>query len=366
MRHKALKRILEIGCFVLLGLAATGCHKKPAAPAAAGMQGLPVQTVSVTLAPVAQASEYVATIKSRRSATLQPQVDGRLTQIRGRSGDHVKAGQVLMEIDPQHQLATVESQRATERQKKALYDYNVSEIERQRKLFEAGITSRDVYEQAQQSFGNAKADYESAVALRKTQEEQLAYYTIRAPFDGVVGDIPVHVGDYVAPATVLTKVDENKDLEAYIYVPTERAVQVRMGLDVELMDNTGKVLDNTKIDFLSPQVDSTLQGILVKAAVHASPELLRNAQMIKARVIWSTTPMAVIPVLAVTRQGGQSFVFVARQQNGHFVAHQTPVTLGDTVGNAYSISSGLNAGDRVIVSSTQFLVNDMPVLPMGA
>ena len=366
MRHKALKRILEIGCFVLLGLAATGCHKKPAAPAAAGMQGLPVQTVTVTLAPVAQSSEYVATIKSRRSATLQPQVDGRLTQIRGRSGDHVKAGQVLMEIDPQHQLATVESQRATERQKKALYDYNVSEIERQRKLFEAGITSRDVYEQAQQSFGNAKADYESAVALRKTQEEQLAYYTIRAPFDGVVGDIPVHVGDYVAPATMLTTVDENKDLEAYIYVPTERAVQVRMGLDVELMDNTGKVLDNTKIDFLSPQVDSTLQGILVKAAVHASPELLRNAQMIKARVIWSTTPMAVIPVLAVTRQGGQSFVFVARQQNGHFVAHQTPVTLGDTVGNAYSISSGLNAGDRVIVSSTQFLVNDMPVLPMGA
>ena len=57
---------------------------------------------------------------------------------------------------------------------------------------------------------------------------------------------------------------------------------------------------------------------------------------------------------------------MARQQNGHFVAHQTPVTLGDTVGNAYSISSGLNAGDRVIVSSTQFLVNDMPVLPMGA
>ena len=366
MRHKALKRILEIGCFVLLGLAATGCHKKPAAPAAAGMQGLPVQTVSVTLAPVAQASEYVATIKSRRSATLQPQVDGRLTQIRGRSGDHVKAGQVLMEIDPQHQLATVESQRATERQKKALYDYNVSEIERQRKLFEAGVTSRDVFEQAQQVFENTKADYESAMELRKTQEEQLAYYTIRAPFDGVVGDIPVHVGDYVAPATMLTTVDENKDLEAYIYVPTERAVQVRMGLDVELMDNTGKVLDNTKIDFLSPQVDSTLQGILVKAAVHASPELLRNAQMIKARVIWSTTPMAVIPVLAVTRQGGQSFVFVARQQNGHFVAHQTPVTLGDTVGNAYSISSGLNAGDRVIVSSTQFLVNDMPVLPMGA
>jgi RND family efflux transporter MFP subunit len=361
-----LKRNFGIACLVFLGLAATACQKKPAAPAAAGMQAMPVQTVAVTLAPVPQSSEYVATIKSRRSATLQPQVDGRLTQIRVKSGDHVKEGQPMMNIDPKHQLATVESQRATERQKKALYDYNASENERQRKLFEAGITSRDVYEQAQQAFGNSKADYESAVEARKTQEEQLAYYTIRAPFDGVVGDIPVHVGDYVAPATMLTTVDENKDLEAYIYVPTERNAQVRQGLEVDLMDNAGKLLEKTRIDFLSPQVDSTLQGILVKAPVHAAPEILRNAQMVKARVIWSTSPMAVIPVLAVTRQGGQSFVFVARQANGHYVAQQTAVTLGDTVGNTYSVSSGLNAGDRVIVSSTQFLVNGMPVLPMGA
>jgi RND family efflux transporter MFP subunit len=345
-------------------LAVTGCEKKPAAVAGAGMQAMPVQTVTVALQPVPQSSEYVATIKSRRSATMQPQVDGRLTEIQVRSGDHVKAGQTLMKIDPQHQVATVESARATERQKKAFYDYNTSEIERQRKLFEAGVTSRDVYEQAQQAFGNTKADYESAVELRKTQEEQLAYYTIRAPFDGVVGDIPVHVGDYVAPATVLTTVDENKDLEAYIYIPTERAGQVRLGLDVELMDDSGKLLDKTKIDFLSPQVESTLQGILVKAPVQASPELLRNAQMIKARVIWSTTPMAVIPVLAVTRQGGQSFVYVAEGQGGHFTARQTSVTLGDTVGNSYSVTSGLKAGDRVVISSTQFLVNGMPVMPL--
>jgi len=230
VRKSALKRILELGCFVFVGLAAIGCQKKPAVPAGAGMQAMPVQTVAVALAPVPQSSEYVATIKSRRSATLQPQVDGRLTQIQVRSGDHVKAGQALMKIDPQHQMATVASQRATERQKKALYDYNVREVERQHKLFDAGVTSRDAYEQAQQSFDNSKADYESAEELRKTQEEQLAYYTIRAPFDGVVGDIPVHVGDYVASATMLTTVDENKDLEAYIYVPTERASQVRQGL----------------------------------------------------------------------------------------------------------------------------------------
>jgi RND family efflux transporter MFP subunit len=293
-------------------------------------------------------------------------VDGRLTEIRVRSGDHVKAGQPMMSIDPLHQQASVDSTLATERQKKALYDYNTVEIERQRKLFEARITSRDVFEQAQQAFDNTKADYESAVALRKTQEEQLAYYSIRAPFDGVVGDIPVHVGDYVSSTTMLTTVDEGKDLEAYIYIPTERSSQVRLGLDVDLLDTSGKLLEKSKIDFLSPQVDSMLQGILVKAPVHATPDILRNAQMVKAQVIWSTTPMAVVPVLAVTRQGGQSFVFVAHQQDGHWSAQQTSVTLGDTVGNSYAISSGLKPGDKVIVSSTQFLVNGMPVMLLGA
>lgn len=327
---------------------------------------MPVQIVAISLAPVPQSSEYVATIKSRRSATLQPQVDGRLTQINVRSGDHVKSGQVLMAVDPLHQQASVDTQRATERQKKAVFDYNTLQLNRQKKLFEAGIVSRDAFEQAQQAYDNSKADYESAVASRKTQEEQLAYYTIRAPFDGVVGDIPVHVGDYVSASTMLTTVDENKDLEAYIYIPTERSAEVREGLEVDLSDTSGKLLEKTRIDFLSPQVDSSLQGILVKAPVHLSPEALRNAQLVRARVIWSTKPMAVVPVLAVSRQGGQSFVFVARQQDGHFIASQTPVTLGDTVGNAYSVISGLNAGDKVIVSSTQFLVNNMPVMPLGA
>ena len=364
-----MRRIFGIGCVVILALAASGCEKKPVAQAAGdGMRAMPVQTATVTLAPVPQSSEYVATIKSRRSATLVPQVSGLLTKILVHSGDHVTAGQLLMEIDPRQQMAAVASARATERQKKAVYDYNAVEIERQRKLFEAGVTSRDAYDQAQQSYENAKADYQSAVETRKTQEEQLAYYAIRAPFDGVVGDIPVHLGDFASPLnspqTVLTTVDENKDLEAYIYVPTERSGQVRRGLSVDLLDNSGKLIEKTRIDFLSAEVDSTLQGILVKASVHATPEMLRNAQMVKARVIWSTSPMAVVPVLAVTRQGGQAFVFVAQEQDGHFMARQTAVTLGDTVGNNYAISSGLHAGDKVIVSSTQFLVNGMPVMPL--
>jgi RND family efflux transporter MFP subunit len=277
----------------------------------------------------------------------------------------VKKGAPLIEIDPRQQQAEVASLRATERQKKALFDYDTIEQDRQQKLFDAGITSHDTYQQAQQAFANSKADYEAAVESRKTQEQLLGYYTVRAPFDGVVGDIPVHVGDYVSTTTMLTTVDESNALEAYVYIPTERAAEVHIGLPIDLTDNNGKLLEKTQVDFISPEVDSTLQGILVKAAVRSEPEMLRNAQIVKAKVIWSTKTMAVVPVLAVIRQGEQSFVFVMQKQNGMAVAHRTPVVLGDTVDNNYSIVSGLSAGDRVIVTGTQFLVDGMPVIPLG-
>jgi RND family efflux transporter MFP subunit len=353
-------------CLAAIVLSSSGCKHPEAAAQGPAMQALPVQTLSVALTPVAQSSDYVATIKSRRSATLMPQVDGNLTQILVKSGDHVRAGQLLMSIDPRRQQALVDAQKSTENQKKALYDYNQIQIERQRKLFADGIISRDALDQAEQSFQNTRADWQSAIATRKSLEEQLAYYGIRAPFDGIVGDIPVHLGDYVTSSTMLTTVDENKDLEAYIYVPTDRASEVRMGLPVELLDGDGKIVETSSIDFLSPQVDSQLQGILVKAPVHSTADVLRSAQLVKARIVWKTSPEPVIPVLAVSRQGGQAFVFIAQKQpDGHTAARQVAVTLGDTVGNSYAVTSGLKPGDKVIVSGTQFLVDNMPVMPVG-
>jgi RND family efflux transporter MFP subunit len=372
VRGLILPRNLSFGSALLSVLVVAGCQQgtQKAPQAAAGMQAMPVKTVAVSLQPVAQSSEYMATVKSRRSATILPQVNGILTKILVHSGQHVKAGQVLMEIDPRQQQATVASQGATERQKKALLDYTTVELDRQKKLFAAGVTARNAMDQAQQAYDNAKADYEASRGTRDMQEQTLGYYTLRAPFDGIVGDIPVHVGDYVSPSmgstsSALTTVDQAGDLEAYIYIPTERSSEARVGLAVELSDTSGKLLEKTKIDFLSPQVDPTLQGILAKAPVHATPEIMRNAQLIKARVIWSTKPMVVVPVLAITRQGGQTFVYVLRKQpSGQYIAAQSPVTLGEAVGNSYSIMSGLNAGDQVVVSSTQFLVNGMPVSPI--
>ncbi len=159
-----LKSILTVLVLSWAILSTTGCSKTEAKQAPP--QALPVNTKTVDLAQVPQTDEYVATIKSRRSATIQPQVDGSLTRILVKSGDHVHAGQVLMTIDPLKQQATVDQQVSTEAQKKAVFDYAQRELDRQQHLFDAGVTSKQNYDQAVQAYDNSKADWEASKAAR--------------------------------------------------------------------------------------------------------------------------------------------------------------------------------------------------------
>lgn len=360
-----MKKILAILPLILLSLAvlsSSGCSKTEAKQQPAP-KALPVSTKTINLTDVPQTDEYVATIKSRRSASIQPQVDGALTRILVKSGDHVSAGQVLMTINPLKQQATVDQQVSTEAQKKAVLDYNKGELERQRGLFEAGVTSKQGYDQAVQAYENSRADYDASKAARLTQQRELAYYNLTAPFAGVVGDIPVHLGDYVSPQTLLTTVDENTELEAYIYIPTERSGNIRLGLPVQIVTSAGELIESSTIYFVSQQVDNAIQGVLAKAPIHSSLDRFRNEQLVKARVVWSTAPAPTVPVLSVTRIGGQPFVFVATEENGGTVAKQRSVTLGDTLGNDYAVKGGLKVGDKVITSGIQFLIDGAPVQP---
>ena len=217
---RKISSILFAGFLGLGAFISSGCGKadeKTQAP-----PPMPVSTQTISLAPVPRLDEYVATVKSRRSASIQPQVDGSLTRILVKSGDQVRAGQVVDDDDPLKQQATVDQQRSTEAQKKATYDYNQLEVERQRKLYRGGCD-----QQAEPRSGECRRTRiprptgNPRRRRASPQQRELAYYNLTAPFAGIVGDIPVHIGDYVSPQTLLTTVDENAELEAYIYIPTE-------------------------------------------------------------------------------------------------------------------------------------------------
>src|SRR6202795_4188272 len=172
---KKLSVIFFIGLLALVAVTGSGCGKTEAKDPAP--QPLPVNTQTVNLTPVPRVDEYVATVKSRRSATIQPQVDGSLTRILVKSGDHVGAGEALMTIDPLKQQATVEQRRSTEAQKKATYDYNTQEVERQRQLYQGGVTSKQNLNLAVQAYENSKADWEASTPASVSQRRQIG----RAP-----------------------------------------------------------------------------------------------------------------------------------------------------------------------------------------
>jgi RND family efflux transporter MFP subunit len=327
---------------------------------------MPVKVIEAKAVPVNDASEYVATLKSRDSAVIMPQVEGQVTHIFVHSGERVEAGGALMEIDPLKQQATVKSQESARAAQQATLNLAKQQYQRAQGLFGAGVVSKQDLDQAKSAMDAAQAQMDSLDAQVREQEVQLHYYKVVAPRAGIVGDVPVRVGDRVTTTSILTTVDQPGSLEAYVYVPIERSSQLKMNLPVQVLDSAGKVLSDTRISFISPQVDTTTQTVLVKARIANGNDALRQSQFIRARVVWGTHQNPQVPILSVTRLAGQYFAFVAEPQNGgSYVAKQKPLTIGETVGNDFEVRSGIKPGDKVIVSGTQFLRDGVPVIPQG-
>jgi RND family efflux transporter MFP subunit len=162
---------------------------------------------------------------------------------------------------------------------------------------------------------------------------------------------------------MLTTVDKPGTLEVYVYVPIERAPQLKMEMPVDVLDGAGNVIAGSRVSFISPQVDSSTQTVLVKARIANNKDKMRQSQFIRARVIWGTQKNPVVPVLAVSRIGGQYFAFVAEKSDKGLVARQKPLKVGQMAGNDYVVLDGVKPGDKVIVSGTQFLVDGAPVTP---
>jgi RND family efflux transporter MFP subunit len=334
-------------------------------PQAGGPQAMPVKVLKAQAVAINDAVEYVATLKSRDSATVMPQVEGQITQIFVHSGDHVNSGNPLMEIDPLKQQATVKSQESSRAAQQANVIWAKQQYERTRGLYNAGVVSKQDLDQAKSTLDAAQAQMDSLDAQVREQEVQLRYYNVVAPRSGIVGDIPVRVGDRVTTTTQLTTVDQPGSLEVYVYVPVEHSAQLRMGMPVDVVNGDGKVLAESRVSFISPQVDNSTQTVLVKARIANGNDALRQAQFVRAQVIFGTHQNPEVPILSVSRLGGQYFAFIAEPENGGYVARQKPIKVGQTVGNNQEVVEGVKPGDKVIVSGTQFLVDGMPVTPMG-
>jgi RND family efflux transporter MFP subunit len=320
-----------------------------------------VEAVTLAERPVEQSTEFVGTVRSRQSTTVQPQVEGFVTRILVRSGDRVRPGAPLMQIDPRMQqaaVASLESQRAS---READLRYARQEATRTKALLEAGAASKSELEQADTALAMAEAQLQAVEAQLREQSVALGYHTVSAPTAGIVGDVPVRVGDRVTHATALTTIDQNAGLEVYVSVPVQEAQRLRVGLPIHLVDDAGRRLATAQLSFVSSAVDASTQSVLAKAIL-TEAHGLRTDQYVRARVVWSEEPALVVPFVSVNRVNGQYFAFVAESgDGGATVARQRAVELGAVVGNDYIVRSGLKPGEKLIVSGLQKIGDGAPV-----
>lgn len=385
---------------------------------------MPVRLGEAEPTTIEDSSEYVARLESRQSVRPKPQVSGQVTNIFVKPGDRVRTGAPIIQINPaeqaaslQSQLAAVESARSEmklaqadvanakqtliskQAQKQSTLsnlEFQQGEFRRFSQLQSQGAVTRQTLDQRRLDLQRAQADLaqidaeiraqEAAIARAEaniTKQERLIqqqtagateqrvrlnYYTINAPFAGVIGDIPVKVGDFVSSSSELYTIADNNTLQIQINVPVEQATRLRMGMPVQLINNQGKPMQTGQISFIAPNIDPQSQSILVKASFDNSSGSLRTDQYVQARIIWDTRPGVVIPVTAISRMAGKNFVFVVEKaptsdNPANIIARQTPVELGKITDNKQEILQGLQPGQQIVVAGILQLRDGIPIMP---
>lgn len=356
--------ILRTAALAAVLAATTACARAPVGPPPGqGMPPTPVVLAAARATPIEDASEYVASLKSLRSTTVQPQIDGQITKILVAAGDRVRQGAPLMQIDARRQQAAVSSQQAELSAAEAAVSFARQQQQRNTELYTAGAISKQQLEQTETAQRTADANLKALQAQVQQQEVQLRFFTITAPTGGVVGDVPVRVGSQVTPQTLLTTIDQNDTLEVNASVPIERAAALKVGLPLQIWSSDGaQRIAATSVSFVSPHADDQTQSVLVKGNVKNPDGTLRAAQYVRARIVWKTGEGLVVPVTAVLRVNGQFFSFVAEPAaGGALTAKQRPIKVGPIVGDAYPVLEGLKPGDRVVVSGAQKLADGAPI-----
>jgi RND family efflux transporter MFP subunit len=221
-----------------------------------------------------------------------------------------------------------------------------------------------------EEIAQAKATVAEAAAAIGVIEVKIRKTQITAPVSGIIGRLPIGVGDYVESGDELTTITENNLLEINLSVPIEKAPDLRLGLPIFILNRQGEPTIPGKISFISPDVTSNSQLILVKATLDQTAANFLNFQFVQAKIIWDQRPGVLIPAAAVSRLGGQTFVFVAQPVNPtseappQLIAKQTPVKLGNLQGNHYQVLEGLKPGAQIVTAGVMNLRDETPILPL--
>lgn len=357
----------------------TACGSKISAP-----KPLAVQVATVAEAQFNPSIEVISQLSSTTDVALRPETDGRVVRILVRQGQRVKAGQPILVLDNIQQAASLDASRAEARK-------DLINAERYIFLNEQGaVSTRD------RDFYVTKA-IQSRDQVRSSAAT-LGYKFVTAPINGVIGDLDtVKLGDYVRQGQAITGIVDNSILWTLMDIPATQVSRVELGQRVQLTtQGDPPVKGEGKVVFISPYFglsgsNNAPNTVLVKASFPNLTGKLKTGQYVKNKIITGASRELAIPVSAVVMQAQQPFVFklvslsqalpkikasttipAAQKRKLELlppstsIVVQTPVTLGTLQDNSYPLRSGLQSGDRIVVSNTALLRTGVPVQPSTA
>ncbi|WP_321796767.1 efflux RND transporter periplasmic adaptor subunit [Caballeronia sp. J97] len=351
-------RLVAVAAIASLSLVAC---KKPAPETQKPAVDVTVVTVTAQSTPVD--FEFTAQTQSSREVEIRARVDGFLEKRMYTEGSLVSANQVMFIMDKRPFEAALQTAKGSLAQQQARLLVTQQNLARVKPLAAMNALSKKDLDDA---VGNEKSAQAAVIAAKgevQTAELNLSYTTIRSPLKGLSSFARVQEGSYVTPTQggLLTSVYQLDPMWVNFSISENELLtyreQIKKGqlhfppdnkFDVTVIQADGSVFPQTgRIDFTNPAF-STETGTFLVRAVFANPQgTLRPGQFVKARVAGAVRPNAILVPQRAVLQGAKShYVWVLDEQSK---PHQRVIEVGEWHGDDWFITSGLKAGERVIV-----------------
>jgi multidrug efflux system membrane fusion protein len=351
MKNLAVKNKFMLAVAGLALVLAAGCSRVPAGKAAAPVPVLTALAVATNM-PVLIDPPPVGHVLPVSMVTIRSQIGGTIATVNFQEGQEVKKGDLLFTIDPRP------SQAALARDQAQLENAQV-QFDREQKLFDQKLVSQDEYD-------TSRAAKDTLVATVQTDELNLGFCEIRAPFDGVTGGLQFHEGNVVkAPDDVLLTINQIRPIYVQFGVLEQflPAIKKQMRTKTLPVSVTFQNMDVPppagELTFIDNSVDETTGLIQLRATFPNADRALWPGQFVKVTLqLDELTNAIVVPSQAV--QAGQNgpFIYVVKPDQ---TVEERPVTVGLAYQNETVVEKGLAAGETVVTDGQLRLVPGVKV-----
>ena len=316
-------------------------------------------------------NSYPATIRGKQDVEIRPMVSGFITKLHVDEGSVVKKGQVLFTIDQVQYKAAVETAKAAVETAKAALQTQELTTQNNRELNKKGIVSDYQLSTSENQLAQAKASLAQAEASLTNAERNLEYTEVTSPSDGIVGKVPYRIGSLVS-ASMATP--DNSSMFAYFSM-TERQLLALIkegGSQKEILEKMPKVRlqlidetmypDSGRVETISGVIDPTTGSVSMRAMFPNEHNVLRSNSTGKVVFPNVLTNVILVPQSATTEIQDKKFVFVVQADNTVKNTEIQVYRLND--GQNYYVTSGLKAGDKIVVEGVQALHDGQAITPI--